>query len=156
RTALTNAGIVGAAEALSQPFTYRFKKEIGSEYSVGEAVRDVAAAAAGAGILTGGIKAAEVGIGKLLKPRVHGVDDMLESFDRNDKPTTLERDAAFVLGDYANVVRESPFHLNDPAAGEAHFQAVGKATGDMLDNKAASLSRVVGLTFLSKLSSMSS
>src|SRR5207249_6375901 len=114
------------------------------EYSVAEAVTDVAAAAAGAGILTGGIKAAEVGIGKLLKPRVHGVDDLVESFDKNVlKPSTIEQDARFVLGDYANVVRESPFHLNDPAAGEAHFQAVGKATGDLLDNKPVDVGDIV-------------
>src|SRR5437773_9131112 len=62
KTALTNAGIVGAAEALSQPLTYRFKQQIESPYTAGEAITNVAAAAAGAGILTGGIKAAEVGI----------------------------------------------------------------------------------------------
>src|SRR5207249_10286428 len=114
------------------------------EYSVAEAVTDVAAAAAGAGILTGGIKAAEVGIGKLLKPRVHGVDDLVESFDKNVlKPSTIEQDARFVLGDYSNVVRESPFHLNDPVAGEAHFQAMGKATGDLLDNKPVDVGDIV-------------
>src|SRR5438034_8940188 len=47
KTALTNAGIVGAAEALSQPFTYRFKQQIESPYTAGEAVTNVAAAAAG-------------------------------------------------------------------------------------------------------------
>ena len=54
RTALTNAGIVGAAEALSQPFTYRFKKEIESPYTATEAITNVAGATAGASILTGG------------------------------------------------------------------------------------------------------
>ena len=47
RTALVEGGINMASEALIQPFVYRYKQTLGSPYSVGEAVKNVAAAGAG-------------------------------------------------------------------------------------------------------------
>jgi hypothetical protein len=132
RTALTEAGIGAASEALIQPFVYRYKQKLGSPYSLEEAATRVAAAGVGSGVLAGGIKATSRGISRLAKPRIEGVDDLLETFERHSQGASqVQRDAAFVLGDYADVLRENPFDLGSPDLAEAHFRATAKALADL-------------------------
>lgn len=136
RTALVNAGLAATSEALIQPFVYRYKKELESPYSIGDAAERVAAAAVGAGGLSALLKGAELGVRAMRRPRIAGVDDLLDSFERNVRnPGTLERDAAFVLGDYADIARDTPFHINDPIAAERHFEATAKAISDLEANR---------------------
>lgn len=132
RTALVNAGMAAGTEALIQPFVYHYKKELDSPYSPTEALERIAGAGLGAGVLSGLFKGAELGYRALRKPRIHGVDDLIEAFERNvGEPSAIERDAAHVLGDYADVLRETPFSLSDPAAMERHVAATAKALGDL-------------------------
>jgi hypothetical protein len=69
--------------------------------------------AALAGTIKGGVKL----FSHLNRPRLEAIDDILETFEKNvEFPTTAERDAAHVLGDCADIMRENPFGLDHPLA----------------------------------------
>lgn len=132
RTALTEAGINVGSEVLVQPLVFQYKRKLDSPFTVGEAATRVAAAGAGGFLLAGTIKGVTRGVSSLIKPRIPGVDDLLESFERGVKqPTELQRDAAAVVSDYADVIRESPFDLADPVATQSHLGATAKAISDV-------------------------
>ena len=132
RTALTEAGINVGSEVLVQPLVFQYKKKLGSPFSVGEAATRVAAAGAGGFLLAGTVKGVARGVSSLVKPRVPGVDDLIESFDRGVKqPTELESQAASYVSDYADMIRESPFDLGDPLATQKHIEATARAMSDV-------------------------
>lgn len=139
RTALTEAGIGALSEAIIQPFVWRYKKKLESPYDLGEALTRVAGAGVGSAALAGTIKGAARAIGKLRKPKMEGLDDLLQAHEqmvftrqaRGIEPTTAERDAAHVLGDYGDTLRENPFELGDPAADMRHLEATAKAIADV-------------------------
>jgi len=132
RTALTEGGINLVSEAAVQPLVFQYKRKLGSPFTVGEAATRVAAAGAGGFLLAGTVKGVTRGVSSLVKPRVPGVDDLLESFEKGvKKPTELQRDAAAVVADYADVIRESPFDLADPVATQRHIGATAKAISDV-------------------------
>lgn len=143
RTALIEAGINMASEAAIQPFVYRYKQTLGSPYDLGEALTSVAAAGAGGAILGGGMRAVGKGVEHLrARSRLAGIDDLLESFEKNiPEPTQIQRDAANVLGDYADVLRETPFEAR-PELDEYHLRATAKALSDLADNRTVDVNAV--------------
>jgi hypothetical protein len=132
RTALTEGGINMASEALIQPFVYRYKQALGSPYSASEALTNVGAAGIGGGVIGGAVRGISRGIERLrARPRLAGIDDLLEKFDRHiSDPTPAESDAAHVLGDFADVMRETPFDFT-PQLDDVHLKATAKALGDL-------------------------
>ena len=157
RTALTEAGIGALSEAMAQPFIWRYKKKLESPYDLGEALTRVAGAGIGSGILASALKGVARGIRRLRKPpavslskpRLEGLDDILEAFDKHVKesgiePTLTQRDAAHVLGDYADTLRENPFELGDPAADMRHLEATAKAMGDVEAGRPVDVREFVG------------
>ncbi len=81
-------------------------------------------ASSSAGALAGTIKAGVRGYARLTRPRLEGVDDILEAFEKHVlEPNTTQRDAAHVLGNYADVMRENPFSLDHPLADQIHLEA---------------------------------
>jgi len=132
RKALIDGGINVGSEVLVQPLVFQYKQKLGSPFTVGEAATRVAAAGAGGFLLAGTVKGIARGVSSLVKPRVPGVDDLLETFERGVKqPTELQSDAAAVVADYADVIRESPFDLADPVATQRHLGATAKAISDV-------------------------
>lgn len=135
RTALVNAGLAAGSEALIQPFVYRYKQELESPYSVGEAIERVAGAGVGGAAVSTLLKGAGLGL-RAARNRIHGVDDLIETFEKNvPNPSAIERDAAFVLGDYADTLRESPFTAR-PDLDDIHLKATAKALSDIEANRA--------------------
>lgn len=138
-------GVIGAlSEAAIQPFVYRYKKKLDSPFSVKESIEEIAGAGLGAAALGGGITAVAMGLARLKKPRIEGIDDLVEAFELHVKePTTSQRDAAHVLGDYADTVRASPFELGDPAAEMRHWEATAKAFSDVEEGRPVDVREIV-------------
>jgi hypothetical protein len=132
KTALIEAGYGMLSEAMIQPFVYRYKETLNSPYDVSDALIRVGAAGVGAGALAGTIKAGVRGYARLTRPRLEGVDDILEAFEKHVlEPNTTQKDAAHVLGNYADVMRENPFGLDHPLADQIHLEATAKAIADL-------------------------
>ena len=97
------------SEAMIQPFGDRYKKTLNSPYDVSESLLRIGAAGVGAGALAGTIKAGIRGYARLTRPRLEGIDDILEAFEKHVlEPNTTQKDAAHVLGNYADVMRKNP------------------------------------------------
>ena len=132
RTTLIEAGYGMLLEAMIQPFVYRYKKTLNSPYNVSDALLRIGAAGAGSAALGGTIKAGIRGYSRLTRPRLEGVDYILEAFEKHVlEPNSSQRDAAHVLGNYADVVQENPFDLGHPLVDEIHLQATAKAFADL-------------------------
>lgn len=144
RTAITEAGINIVSEAMIQPMVWRYKKKLESPFGFGEAVTRVLAAGAGGLFLGGAIRAGQKGVTRLLKPRVVGIDDLIEEFDKAiPNPTPEQQAAREVLGDYADVLRESPFDLGDPVADQAHLTATARAIADVEEGRPPDVDAIV-------------
>lgn len=116
RTMLIEAGYGMLSEARIQPFVYRYKKTLNSPYNVSDALLRIGAAGAGSAALGGTIKAGIRGYSRLTRPRLEGVDDILEVFEKHVlEPNSSQRDAAHVLGNCRRRARES-FRLGHPLA----------------------------------------
>jgi hypothetical protein len=145
KTFLTEAGINMASEALIQPFVYRYKQKLGSPYDLGEAAIRIAAAGVGGGTLAAGIKGIGRGISRLRGGKVEGIDDLLDTFHRNAANAgPVERDAAHVLGEYADTLRESPFEPH-PDLDDLHLKATAKAIADVEAGRPVDVASTLGI-----------
>ena len=107
RTFLIEGGMAAASATLLQPFVFRYKQKIESPYGLGDAATRIALSGIGGGAIAGTLKAA----GKLLfRPRVDGIDDLLEIFERHSsRATQTETDAAHMLGGLCRYAQRDAF-----------------------------------------------
>lgn len=125
----------------------RYKQQL-TPYCLGEAVTDVASAGIDAGVLTAGVQSRRARTrrtctaGELAPKRVPGYDDLLEAAERLPNLTPEQLDAKWILGDTANVLRESPFETH-PALDEIHLNAIGKAADDIANGRPVDVSQFI-------------
>jgi hypothetical protein len=133
--------MAATSEALIQPFVYRYKHQLGSEYSLGDAATRIALAGIGGGAIAGTLKAG----GRLLtRSRIDGADDLLETFERHSsRATQTEIDAAHVLGDYADTLRETPFEIGHPDLDDIHLRATAKAIADVESGRSVDVAEII-------------
>jgi hypothetical protein len=133
--------MAAVSEALIQPFVYRYKQQLGSPYDLSDAATRIALSGIGGGAIAGTLKAA----GKLVaRSRVDGVDDLLETFERHSSGATqVERDAAHVLGDYADTLRETPFEIGHPDLDDVHLRATAKAIADVEAGRPVDVAEII-------------
>lgn len=144
RTALVEAGVGVASEIMVQPKVWQYKKKLDSPHSLGDAGMRIVAAGVGAGVLGGAIKGAVRGVGRLRKPRLKGIDDLVEEARKLKDPSDELQDAIDYLDDYADTLRESPFDVNDPVAAEAHMRATSQAIADVGEGRPPDVKDIVG------------
>jgi hypothetical protein len=135
RTMATEALIAGGVEAAIQAPVLSYKKELESPYDLSDALINIGAAAGGAGVLTGGVKAtvkalARPGVGRVAR-RIEGADDVLEMAEKLPSRSGEQDLAISTLRDHADLMRESPFERAHPVLDDLHLKASAKAAGDL-------------------------
>lgn len=134
KTMLKEAGIAAATELAIQAPIVRYKQDLQSPYSLGEAALNVATAGVGAGLLTGAVK---VGVNALAR-RVPGLDELLEAAERIPNKTTEQKDALALLRQQAEILRDAPVD------GNIHLDAMAKATDDLTNGRPVKVDEFIG------------
>jgi len=128
RTALTEAGIAGATELVVQPQIQDYRTDVGLDAGIKQAAVNVSMAAGGGAIIGGGVRAAEVLVGRPL----------LKAFDEKVKSPTMNQKEARDI--YERIVDESqsnPFDQSIPEADSVHSDNMREAYHAMQDNRPA-------------------
>lgn len=127
---MLSEGAAGAAGvSLAMPDRARWRREIGMPLTAGEAVGDVAGAAAGSAVLAAG--------GRLVARNIAGPawragrDALFEMFTRDDVPPSM-RAAANVLDQNMQRIEDNPFEptLDGQAQHDAAFDAADRALNE--------------------------
>lgn len=138
------AGLSMAAETAIQGPVLRYKKELESPYSLGDALTSVAGAGVGAAGLTAVVKAgARVFQGIRGARRIDGYDDLLEAASRIENPTSEQRAAMEILQSHADALRQSPFDGAHPQLDDAHLGALQKASDDLANGRPVDVSQFI-------------
>ena len=109
RGALTDGVINASIEAFQAPGNMEWRKEIGMQYSVGDALTDVAFAGIGGGAISGVIR----GIGKALPKNRNKSLDVLDRISRDKNLPSEVRDAAQYQASIAHVDESIPLISRD-------------------------------------------
>lgn len=106
RTALVEAGVGAASEAVIQPEVYQFKQSIESPYTLSDAALNVLMAGVGSGVGAAVIK----GAGKALAHVPTKAREVLDAYRaaRPEKPTARQKAAEDYLERYADMAESAP------------------------------------------------
>lgn len=137
--AMTEAGINVAAETAIQPFVYSYRNELGLDYSVADAMRNIGfAGAAGAGFVGGA--AALKGAAGLLGEGIGRTYRRVAGEGRVRRSTALDA-AADVVEQYDEIRAASP---GGPNGVEPHLRALDQAQRDVMEGRVPALDNAAG------------
>lgn len=137
------AGYATAAEAAIQLPVTRYKQELESPYSLGDAITNIAGAGVGAGVLTGVVKAgARIFRGVRGARPIEGYDDLLDAAAKIENPTAEQKAAIEILQNRADSLRQSPFDAH-PQLDETHLNALRKAEDDLANGRPVDVSNFI-------------
>ena len=127
RTALVEAGLGAASEAIVQPGVYAFQQKLGNAYGLADVAGNIALAGAGAGAVGAGIKIAA----NLARPTAKALLAAYErTFGEGGAPraaTPDEQDAAAVLRRDVEMREQSPFSREQADAVAEHVERYSRA-----------------------------
>ena len=134
RAAKIGAAFGAGTETAIQPFVYDFKQEIGVDYTVGDALTNIGAAAAGGALFLG----VGVNVPPLARSSMRALSDSYRKLVKQ-RPHLATRDgeaAARVIEDFADLAEANPLPKT-PDGQAAHFEAVDQAMRDLAEGRMA-------------------